>query len=208
MEGVDAAGKETQVLRLMGALRDMGYNVADVALPRYEKPIGKMIRQALTNAIQMDDKTMHMLMELEKQDYQPTIEYLDGIFDFLIMDRYTLSNLAYCMAKGIDLEWVKKLQSGLRKPDITFVLDITAETSYKRKKNLVGLLEMDKHELDSLLLNRARVAYLLLADKLSDTNGDDELIYVVDANQSPEEVHEDILSIVKLACLTEASIDG
>lgn len=192
IEGIDASGKETQVKWLAEALNDIGYKVGMVAFPRYEVSTGRWIRQALKGIVPLSKEALHMLMQVDVQDYQPEIDRLEAEgFDFLICDRYTLSNHAYCMAKGIDVDWVKGLQDKIRKPDLTFVLDITAETSMKRKP-----VRVDNHELDSDLLNRARMAYIFLAEKYADINGDDELIYVVDANRDPADIHDEVKGLV------------
>jgi dTMP kinase len=193
-EGIDASGKETQVTMLTQALAIRGYKVAMVAFPRYNRSTGQWIKSVLKGDVNLSKEALHMLMQVDVQDYQKDIEVLEqcGI-DFLVCDRYTLSNHAYCMAKGIDVEWVKGLQDKIRKPDMTVVLDISAETSMKRKA-----VRDDMHELDTDLLNRARMAYNVLADIYRRIDKDDELIYVVDANRDPDAVHEEVFDLVSL----------
>jgi dTMP kinase len=194
-EGIDASGKETQVKWLIEALTNKGYKVARVAFPRYNRSIGQWIRAVLKGDIYLSDEALHMLYEVDRQDYQNELETLErNGFDFLICDRYILSNHAYCMAKGIDLKWIDALQEKLRKPDMTLVLDISTETSLKRKA-----VRDDKFELDTELLNRARMAYKILAEKYSDIQYNDELIYVIDANKDPNEVHEEVFDLVSLS---------
>lgn len=203
-EGIDASGKETQVRVLASKLKELGFRVATVSFPRYETEIGKLIKKGLKKEIPMSDETLHGLLELDRYDFLETLGSFQN-YDFLIFDRFTLSNLAFGMAKGIDINWIKEMQKRLPTPDLTFVLDITAETSYKRKSKSCNLQELDKHELDSSLLNRARMAYLVLAKKLSKTDGEDQLIYVIDANGNPAEVHEMVMDIVRLVFLTNES---
>ena len=195
VEGIDASGKETQVKRLVESLRVMGYKACWDAFPRYNVAIGQWVKSGLTGRVDMTPEALHLLYEVDRVDFQADIKALEDMgYDFLVLDRYILSNLAYGMAKGLDLDWLKAVQSKLRKPDLTFVMDISAETSMKRKPK-----REDKHEEDSRLLNRARMAYTFLAGQLSEINGEDALIYVIDANNEPDDVHEMMIDITKLS---------
>lgn len=192
IEGIDASGKETQTRMLFDKLRRLGYNVQTESFPRYNTKIGKLIKACLEGRIKLTDEAFHMLLEADRLDFKEVIEFNSSVgTDYLILDRYTLSNLAFGMARGLDLDWLIQLQSPLPKADITFVLDISTETSLKRKNRS----ERDVHELDLSLLNRAKAAYVFLANKLSK----EELIYVIDANHaSPESIHDVIVSHLAL----------
>lgn len=198
IEGIDASGKETQVKKLYEVLSGAGYKVAVESFPRYDRPIGKLIKQALTGGVNISPEALHVLYDADRYDFNEEINrYEKAGYDFLILDRWILSNQAYCMAKGLDVDWIRKVQSNLRKPDITLVMDITAETSLKRKP-----ARDDKHELDTGLLNRARTAYAVLTEQLSDIHGEDELIYLVDANRPVDEIHKEVIRFIVLCCLT------
>lgn len=200
VEGIDASGKQTQVEMMVEELMSQGYKVATESFPRYNLPIGNVLKRWFSGEIQLTDEAVHMLLEADRHDFMREIERLkDEQYDFLILDRFTLSNLAYGVNKGLDYDWLRNLQVGLRQPDITFVLDISAETSIKRK-----LAGRDRHEVDHILLNRARTAYNVLANRLSED--EDQLIYVIDANQiTAEQIHEVIMSY--LSCLTSPAIE-
>lgn len=191
LEGIDASGKETQARLLAESLRAKGYLVAQETFPRYNTSIGILLKYWLAGKIQLSDEAAHMLFEADRQDYMKEMRQLEEVFDFLILDRYTLSNLAFGMAKGIDLQWLKGMQKLIRKPDITFVLDITSETSFKRKD-----IGRDRHEMASHLLNRARAAYYTLGD--IQRVEEDALVQIIDANVSPEDIHEVVLSHVEV----------
>lgn len=185
-EGIDAAGKETQVRLLAAALKEKGHKVVQETLPQYHNPIGMLINEYLQGEVYLSESALHVLFEADRYDLQDDFDALESICDVLILDRYTLSNLAFGAAKGLDLDWLRNLQSGLRKPDATIVLDIPAEESFKRKNR------RDVHEQDISLLERAREAYLRLAEEAED------LVYVVEGDASQDLVHETILSYVEL----------
>lgn len=192
IEGIDASGKQTQVQMLFNALSNMGFKVAVDSFPRYSTPLGKLIKQWLNKEIEISKEAIRMLYEADRQDYQSEIQFLaEEGFDFLLLDRYHLSNLAFGMAEGVDITWLQALQTKIRKPDLTIVLDISSQTSFSRKS------ERDRYEVDSELLVKARNAYLFLANKLSKEN--DDLIYVINSDQAlPTQIHESILSTVEM----------
>lgn len=191
-EGIDASGKQTQVDLLLNALHKKGKRVAHEAFPRYNETLGGVIRKHLNGDIELTEKGFHALLEADRIDFMETMERLEKEgYDYLILDRYTLSNLAFGVAKGLSLDWLRSLQTSLRQPDITFVMDITADTSRKRRPE-----GRDKHELDDGLLNRARSAYVVLADKLF--REEDQLIYLINANIAPPDlIHEEVLNYVE-----------
>lgn len=80
--------------------------------------------------------------------------------DFVVADRYTASNLAYGVARGLDLEWLVALDRGLPIPDMVIVLDVPVTASFNRKSS-----NRDVHESDRDLLLRVRRGYLRLAKK-------------------------------------------
>ncbi len=99
--------------------------------------------------------------------------------DFLLADRYVASNLAYGLAKGLDLEWLISLDGGLPKPERVVVLDVPVGSSFARKGK-----RRDFHERDRALLLRVRRNYLKLANKFH--------WYVIDGTGPVEIVHSQI----------------
>lgn len=159
VEGIDASGKETQVAMLVEKLTDLGYKVATESFPRYDKPIGKVIRDWLDQKIELTTDSVHMLYEADRLDFSSEILdlTLQG-YDFLILDRYTLSNLAFGAAKGMDVEWLLRLQDYVIPSQLTFLIHISAETSLSRRKD-----GRDRHEQDLELLDNASLSYSAVA---------------------------------------------
>jgi len=101
----------------------------------------------------------------------------------VMTDRYTPSNIAYGLAKGLKLDWLSGLDRGLPEPDSIIVLDVPVEYSFARKRE-----RRDAHESSRKLLLRVRRNYLSLARKLN--------WLVIDASRPAKMVHEDILKKV------------
>lgn len=188
-EGLDASGKATQTKMLCEALVADGKRVFTTSFPRYNRPIGMLIHQWLTDEVELTEEAAHMLFEADRVDFANFVSQYEDYYDYFVIDRYVLSNLAFGMAKGISQKWLLGLQALVRQPDVTFVLDINSKTSFQRRPD-----RRDRHETDASLLNRTRAAYEYLA---SSPELSDRLIYTIDANGSSEEVHEAILDFYR-----------
>ena len=182
-EGIDASGKETQALMLTEYLIEKGYKVEFVSFPRYSTPIGNTIRDALKGDIEISPEAHHMLYEVDRVDYMQRIKWLeDGGYDFLILDRFTHSNIAFGVANNLSYNWLNILQEYVRKPDLVFLLDIPVEESVRRREGREDLFEEDLE-----FLNRARMTYTLLA------KNDPTMVPIWVGKASPEQLHETIV---------------
>lgn len=192
-EGIDASGKETQAKMLYEYLSKQGYKVEFVSFPRYETPVGNVIRKALKGDIHLTTEAFHMLYEVDRMDFIEKIEELESCgYDFLILDRFTHSNIAFGVANNLSYNWLNILQSYIRKPDITFLLDITVDESVKRRQN-----RQDKFEEDLEFLNKARMAYTLMA------KNDPNIIPIWVGKSSPEQTHEIIIDHLQRKGITK-----
>lgn len=208
MEGIDGVGKASQSEWLKEALEYYGYNAELVSFPRYDTYWGKKIRKVLTGELHTGNATLNTWYDNDQREYMLTMNLSE--LDFLIIDRYTLSNLAFGIAKGLSEDFILANQSkSLPKADVTFILDIPPEVSTTRKMANFSPEEVDKNEKDLDLQCRAREAYKYLADKLSDVNGQDELIYTINANGSVPDVHMVIFDYIeKLGYLEGVNVYG
>ena len=183
-EGIDASGKETQAKMLYKYLKEKGYNVAFESFPRYDKAIGNLIGKTLRGEVTLTPEALHMLYEVDRIDFMERIEQLEECgYDFLILDRFTHSNIAFGVANNLSYNWLNILQDYVRKPDITFLLDITVEESVKRRKN-----REDDFEKNLEFLNKARMVYTLMA------KNDPTIIPMWVKESTPEQLHEVILT--------------
>lgn len=158
MEGLDKSGKKTQTELIKQYLIEKGYRVALVSFPRYETPVGQLLRNWLTGVSKFDKYTFEYLMASDKQDFQHTMEEMekDGV-DFLILDRYTTTQLAFSLGSRLPLDLTLALQRFMRKPDLEILLDISVETSVGRQGEHG---DNDKYEGDKDLLFRVRQEYV------------------------------------------------
>ncbi|ALS22188.1 dTMP kinase [Paenibacillus naphthalenovorans] len=185
LEGLDKCGKHSQTKLLTTRLKQNDYLTLKSEFHDYSSPTGELIMKWLTGKYKADQKVIEFIMSADKQAKQLWFEQLEKQLDYLVLDRYTLSQYVYAKANGIDPNWTEQLQKYMRKPDLNIIIDIPAQVSMNRKgKHNDG--NNDKYESDYEMLTRVRDNYLSYADSHKN-----ECI-VLNGLKTIEEVHEDI----------------
>ncbi len=195
-EGIDGAGKTTQVELLAQNLRSIGREVSLSAEPTALES-GKAIRRALSGAEKKSECQMAAMFVLDRIahniDEEIGIEALTAKGIDVISDRYYYSSLAY-QGAATDYKWVKAMNIGspeIRRPDLCIYLDLTPERSLERISR--GRESVEIYE-NLEKLTSVRTKFLSVIDDLR-TEG--ESIYIVDADRAPEQIADEIWSIVK-----------
>lgn len=136
IEGIDGAGKSTQSRLLFEKLKEGGYPVVLLHEPTNGQ-WGEKIRELSTNG--RDKTTAEEELELFLKDRLEDVEInirpkmLEK--NVVIMDRYYFSNVTYQGARGIDPDYIEKLNEKIApKPDIVIILDISSPESSNRIK--------------------------------------------------------------------------
>ncbi len=193
-EGIDGSGKSTQAKLLIKKLGSSSIQTCFIREPGGTK-ISEEIRHVLLNKRDKDmlDRTEALLMcasraQLTKNIIIPELE--SG--KWVIADRYSDSTLAYQGGgRGIDLDWLIKLNEFATfgtVPDITFYIDIDAETGFQRRKNISA----DRIESAGIeFQDKIRIKYLEIIDYFS------ERCVHVDGNLSIDAIFEIIWEEIK-----------
>ena len=194
-EGIDGAGKSTQVALIKEKLEAMGRRVALTAEPT-SLASGKALRAALSGEEKKSECEMAAMFVLDRIAHNNA---KGGISDLLaegfdvICDRYYYSTLAY-QGQTTDYAWVKSMNLGcpeIRRPDICIYLDLLPEESLARISARGEKLEIYEN---IERLSGVRKAFLTTID---DLKRDGESIFVVDAARSPEDIAKDIFDVIK-----------
>ena len=197
MEGPDGSGKSTQIELLRGYLEEKGY---DVIITR--EPGGTVISEAIREIILNKDFTemssMTELMLYASARAQLVSEVIGPAIDSgkaVISDRFLDSSVVYQgIARGLGVDTVYEVNSYAIQgymPDITFLLDLSAEEGVRRKKDQK---ELDRMEQESLDFHRKVVeGYRTLAEKSPDR------IIRIDATLPIEEIYDTIRGNVEKA---------
>lgn len=194
-EGIEGSGKTTQARLLSEHLSGKGYITVLTEEPG-GTAIGLAIREVL---LKVEYAGMHHLTELLlyyasrcqliTQLILPAVE--EG--RVVITDRFSDSTFAYQgYGRGIDLQVIKRVDdiaTGGLKPDLTFLLDLDAESGLKRNRDAN---KSDRIELEDIGFHKkVRSGYLALADSSP------QRIRVIDASTDIGEVRKEINAAVE-----------
>jgi dTMP kinase len=160
LEGIDQSGKRTQARLLAHALRAQERSVSLLSFPDYGTPLGRQLKAYLSRRREFDYHVVHMLYAMNRWERSGEIVRYLRQGRFVIVNRYSPSNLAYGVAHGLSVAWLASLEEGLPKPDAIIVLDVAPQTSFKRKSQ-----RRDIHEEDLLYLKNVRKVYNRLGKK-------------------------------------------
>ena len=192
-EGIDGAGKTTQVNLLLEKLEAAGKSAYLTAEPT-DLPTGRELRRVLSGEVKKSNCEIATLFTLDRiahnKDAMVGIErVLAGGYD-VICDRYYYSTLAY-QGFSTDYEWVKAMNVGcpeIRRPDLCIFLDLTPEQSIERITKGRDKLEIYENV---ETLTKVRDAFHKALDDLKAT----ENIAIVNAYRTPEEIANEIWEI-------------
>ena len=190
-EGIDGAGKTTQIDLLEKYLKEKGRRVFRTAEPT-ESVSGGLLRDALGGVSRRSACEMAALFVLDRvfHNVNPVCgirKMLDEGFD-VICDRYYYSSMAY-QGSETDFDWVKRMNVDcpeILRPDACVFLDLSPEVSLERISK--GRATREIYETVEKL-TAVRERFLNVFEDLKK----DEHIYVINAANSVPDVHEDIL---------------
>jgi dTMP kinase len=188
-DGVDGAGKSTQIALFADWLRAKGYDVVECRDPG-STPLGERLRDILLSHHGMPiHRRSEMLLymaaraQLVEEVIRPALEAGKGV----ISDRFLLANVVYqAYAGGLAIDDVWQVGSvavnGVM-PKLTFLLDLSPEAAAQRMNRELDRIEAQGREFQE----RVRSGFLAEAARRND-------IVVIDAAREPAEVHCDVIS--------------
>lgn len=194
-EGIDGAGKTTQIARLEAKLRAEGRRVMVTAEPTVSVT-GGLLRDALGGISKRTAGEMAAMFVLDRifHNVNPVtgIEKMlaDGID--VICDRYYYSSLAY-QGSETDFDWVAGMNLNcpeIRRPDCCIFLDLTPEQSLARIS--AGRVSREIYEEESRL-QAVRDKFYHVFDLLDER----DTIRVIDASGSVDEVAARVAAAVE-----------
>ena len=126
-EGIDGAGKSSQIQLLKEWLEENGLEVELLVEPTDSK-VGKLIRELLTYDNATTETMQKTLGLLFAADRMLIMDKLNDKNKVIISDRSFISSLAYQEPK----EWINEINKYAKKPDLVLLLDLDVATSVKR----------------------------------------------------------------------------
>lgn len=218
IEGLDGAGKSTQIDLLKAWFNRQGIATQFVHFPRHNEGVfGKLIARFLRGEFgevgQVHPQLVALLFAEDRKDFADTIRGWMESGHVVLVDRYVLSNIAFQCAKlpaaaekAALREWINEFEyeyNRISKPDLSIYLDVPFAFTEKaltqrRKEAARDYLDgkEDIHEKDFALQLAVKQEY----DILAQTDKDITRITCYNANQqmrSIEEIHNDIIKMIK-----------
>lgn len=194
-EGIDGSGKSTQAALLAERFKQEGISCYTTMEPT-DSLIGSLIHQIMIGRVEADNRVIAGLFVADRLDH--LLNKVDGIVakidagTTVITDRYCFSSYAY---QGVDMpmEWVIKANeqaSEILRPTLTIFIDISPDTAMERiRKNRSHQELFEKKSRLEQVRENYKKAFQLLAEK--------ETVVVIDGNQSPEEIAEEVWKAVQ-----------
>ena len=181
LEGLDGAGKSTQVKKLRAYLESLNGNLEYIHFPRYDAPVyGDLISRFLRGDFGSNETVHPQLVALlfaeDRHGAAPQMKQVLEQGGNILLDRYVYSNIAYQCAKLNDADeaaalrdWIFETEYGnfeLPKPDLNIFLDVPISFVESKLKSQRGGADRDYlegaqdiHEADIEFQKRVRDIY-------------------------------------------------
>jgi dTMP kinase len=139
IEGVDGAGKSTQIKLLKDYFSRKGYSSEYLHFPRTDAPyfgelIARFLRGEFGSLNEVDPYIVAMIYAGDRKDASKIITKWLNENKIVLLDRYTYSNIAYQCAKLADTseqdklkQWIMSLEFehfAIPRPDLNIFLDV------------------------------------------------------------------------------------
>lgn len=183
LEGIDASGKSTQARWLVRNLRSRGFNAIYTTEPS-KGEVGSFIRQyVLQRKRRVPAVVEALLFAVDRVDHvESKIEPALESGKIVVSDRYVYSSLAYQGAAGLNIGWIKQINSVALPPDLAIYIDAPPEVVVKRMRRRRSVMETLENQ------RRVREVYMQLVRE--------ERLVLVDGNRPASEVAQNILAMV------------
>ncbi len=192
-EGIDGAGKTTQIERLAARLRAEGRKVTVTAEPTVSVS-GGMLRDALGGLQKRTACEMAAMFVLDRVFHNVNPDGICAMIDAgydVICDRYYYSSMAY-QGSQTDFAWVRDMNLNcpeIRRPDLCIFLDLSPEESLARIGRERTHTEIyEKKE----ILEAVRRQFLHVFEEL-----DDKTVIIDTTGQSIDEVAKKVAEAVE-----------
>jgi dTMP kinase len=194
IDGVEGAGKSTQIEFICEYLKAKGVNVVLTREPG-GTDVGEKIRTLLlsnsTGKMHADTELM-MMFAARNEHIQNKIMPTLGRGDWVLSDRFTDASYAYQGGgRGLDVERIVQLEQWVLQdftPDMTLLLDVPVEVGMSRVESRG---KKDRIELEATdFFNRVRQAYIDRSEQFPDR------IKLIDSSQTVEHTKQQIKVIL------------
>jgi len=197
IEGGEGVGKTIQTKLLSDYLFSLNIENITSREPG-GSPSAEKIRDILVKGTPEDLNAVSelLLMSASRSEHvRQTVKPALDSNKWVLCDRYYHSSFAHQhYASGLDIDLVKAITKHAidkTEPDIVLILDIPADLGIERSLAKMSTATEKRFEGKSLKYHEdVRDGYLKMADTMDN-------VVIIDANKTPEEVHENIIAELK-----------
>ncbi|MDD2565929.1 MAG: deoxynucleoside kinase [Candidatus Gracilibacteria bacterium] len=221
IEGVDGAGKATQTRLLLENLDKKGFSAESISFPAYGEGSCRFVENFLNGTYghpsELDGYIASSFYVLDRFEQSPKLKNIIATKDFLVTDRYSISNFIHRGTKFLEsndteglhkfFDWIYDFEfnkAGLPKPDLIIFLSLSMKnirSQIERKKEQdrqyvsidggLDLAEQDiKHQEYSLLVGKEylpKYFHNYIVFECEKENGE---------MMTPEEINEKLVEII------------
>jgi len=186
-EGIEGVGKSTQIKMLDTYLKEKGFTTNIFREPG-STVAGEKIRDILLNSVEDLSSETELLLMFSARAQLIQEKITNSTNDFILFDRFFDASFAYQgYGRGLSFKLINNLIEFTKCPipSITFLLDISVDEGFRRK------VDDSKDRIESsgdAFFENVRQGYL-------DLSKNNNRIKVLDANNSIDDLHQEIINI-------------
>ena len=190
-EGIEGVGKSTQIKLLNEYLGSKGFKTEILREPG-STVTGEMIREILLNSKESLSSESELLLMFAARAQLIHEKVVNSKNDIILFDRFYDASIAYQGAgRGLSIDFIENLIAFSKCPSplITFLLDISVKEGFARKADDI------KDRIESSgdkFFEKVREGYISLSKQYP------ERIKLINANNSVEKIHKDILKEIEI----------
>ena len=193
VEGIDGAGKSSQIAHIVELLRSRGLEVVSTREPGGTR-LGERLRELLLHE-PMNLETEALLMFAARLEHVArVIEPALARGAWVVCDRFSDATFAYQGGgRGLDLHKIAQLEDwvhGKLQPDLTLVFDLEPEVAAGRLARAGNAPDKFEREQTGFFA-RVRAAYQARAAN------DPKRVRLVDADRLPHAIRDDVEALVR-----------
>ncbi len=186
--GINGIGKTTQVENLVKYLQSQGKLASRLKYPIYDlEPEGSFIHQYLRDPAfraknELTTDELQQKYADNRKRYQAELEKRLEADEWIVAEDYVGTGIAWGLTWGGDLEYLEEINKNLLPVDLSVLM---------HGERFQTAIEKDhRNEMEAEKIQICKNFHLLLAEKYG--------WKIVNANQSVEEVREDLIKIINL----------
>jgi dTMP kinase len=198
VEGPDGSGRSTEVNLLSEWLEIEGHSVVATGLRRSTLVSAQIDQAKQGHTLGATTLALFYAVDFADQLENKIVPALSA-GSVVLADRYIYTLMARAIARGASREWARQLYSFSMVPSMTIFLEARPDILLHRSIGQYGSLDYWESGMD-LCLSRDRFrSFFLYQERLHQQFSwmmRDYSFQVVDANRSPEAVHEDVRRLI------------